>query len=231
MLIALNNKCNLVKDEFTSYIEKIYKLESNNELLLIPSTINIPLVDSNKVLLGSQNVSRDGVGPHTGEVSAKQLKSFGVKYCLVGHSERKKKKKESNYDCCEKIKMLLNEDIIPILCVGENLEDRKSGNYKEFINNEIRKATSELNSEEIGKLIIAYEPIYSIGTGIIPTNEEVEEVFNIIKETLPTNKLLYGGSVNDDNISVLKSIKNIDGFLIGGLSLEVDKLKVFLGKI
>lgn len=231
MLIALNNKCNLVKDEFTSYIEKIYKLESNNELLLIPSTINIPLVDSNKVLLGSQNVSRDGVGPHTGEVSAKQLKSFGVKYCLVGHSERRMEQKESNYDCCEKIKMLLNEDIIPILCVGENLEDRKSGNYKEFINNEIRKATSELNSEEIGKLIIAYEPIYSIGTGIIPTNEEVEEVFNIIKETLPTNKLLYGGSVNDDNISVLKSIKNIDGFLIGGLSLEVDKLKVFLGKI
>ncbi len=231
MLIALNNKSYLVKDEFISYLEKIYELESNDELILIPSTINIPLVDSNKILLGSQNVSRDGIGPHTGEVSAKQLKSFGVKYCLVGHSERRIEQKESNYDCSEKIKMLLNEDIIPILCVGENLEDRKSGNYKEFINNEIRKATSELNSEEIGKLIIAYEPIYSIGTGIIPTNEEVEEVFNIIKETLPTNKLLYGGSVNDDNISVLKSIKNIDGFLIGGLSLEVDKLEVFLGKI
>ena len=231
MLIALNNKCNLVKDEFISYLEKVYKLKSNNELLLIPSTINIPLVDYNKVLLGSQNVSRDGIGPHTGEVSAKQLRSFGVKYCLVGHSERRIEQKESNYDCSEKIKMLLNEDIIPILCVGENLEDRKSGNYKEFINNEIKKATNELNNEEIGKLIVAYEPIYSIGTGIVPNNEEVEEVFNIIRETLPTNKLLYGGSVNDENVSVLKGIKHIDGFLIGGLSLEVDKLEVFLGKI
>lgn len=230
MIIALNNKCNLVKDEFINYINELYNVESS-DLILIPSTINIPLVDSKRIVLGAQNVSRDGIGPHTGEISAKQLKSFGVKYCLVGHSERRLEQKESNYDCAEKIKMLLNEDIIPILCVGENLNDRNSNNYKEYINNEIKKATSELNSEEIEKLIVAYEPIYSIGTGIIPTNEEIEEVFNIIKETLPTNKLLYGGSVNDDNISVLKETKNIDGFLIGGLSLDIDKIKNFLGKL
>ena len=230
MIIALNNKCNLGKDEFNAYLDELYKVESNN-IILIPSTINIPLVDPNKIDLGAQNVSRDGIGPHTGEIAAKQLKSYGVKYCLVGHSERRIEQKESNYDCAEKIKMLLNEDIIPILCVGENLDDRKSNNYKEYINNEIKKATNELNSEEIEKLIVAYEPIYSIGSGIIPTNEEIEEVFNIIKETLPTNKLLYGGSVNDENISILKNTNNIDGFLIGGLSLDVDKLKVFLGKL
>ena len=230
MIIALNNKCNLGKDEFNAYLDELYKVESNN-IILIPSTINIPLVDPNKIDLGAQNVSRDGIGPHTGEIAAKQLKSYGVKYCLVGHSERRIEQKESNYDCAEKIKMLLNEDIIPILCVGENLDDRKSNNYKEYINNEIKKAINELNSEEIEKLIVAYEPIYSIGSGIIPTNEEIEEVFNIIKETLPTNKLLYGGSVNDENISILKNTNNIDGFLIGGLSLDVDKLKVFLGKL
>ncbi len=230
MIIALNNKCNLNKDDFNNYINELYNI-NNDDLILIPSIINIPMVDSNKISLGAQNVSRDGSGPHTGEISAKQLSSYGVKYCLVGHSERRIEQKESNYDCKEKIKMLLNEGIIPILCVGENLEDRKSNNYKDFINHEIKKATNELNNEEIENLIVAYEPIYSIGTGIIPTNEEIEEVFNIIKETLPTNKLLYGGSVNEENVSVLKNIKNIDGFLIGGLSLEVDKLKVFLGKL
>ena len=120
MIIALNNKCNLVKDEFYNYLEELYKLDSSN-LILIPSTINIPLVDSNKIGLGAQNVSRDGSGPHTGEISAKQLNSFGVKYCLVGHSERRIEQKETNYDCAEKIKMLLDENIIPILCVGENL--------------------------------------------------------------------------------------------------------------
>ena len=88
-----------------------------------------------------------------------------------------------------------------------------------------------MNSLEVEKLIVAYEPIYSIGTGIVPTNEEIEEIFNIIKETLPTNKLLYGGSVNDDNVSILKNINNIDGFLIGGLSLDVNKLNNFLGKL
>ena len=230
MIIALNNKSNLVKDEFNTYLDELYKL-SNDNIILIPSTINVPLVDPNRIALGAQNVSRDGSGPHTGEISAKQLKSYGVKYCLVGHSERRIEQKESNYDCAEKIKMLLNEDIIPILCVGENIEDRKSNNYKEYIYNEIKKATNELNSEEVEKLIVAYEPIYSIGTGIIPTNEEIEEVFKIIKEILPTNKLLYGGSVNEDNILILKNTKNLDGFLIGGLSLEVDKLNVFLGKL
>ena len=230
MIIALNNKCNLLRDEFNSYINELYKLD-NSDIILIPSTINIPLVDPEKIVLGAQNVSRDGIGPHTGEVSAKQLKSYGVKYCLVGHSERRIEQKETNYDCAEKIKMLLNEGIIPILCVGENLEDRKSNNYKEYINNEIIKATGELNSEEVEKLVVAYEPIYSIGTGIIPTNEEIEEVFSIIKETLPSNKLLYGGSVNDDNVSILKNTNNIDGFLIGGLSLEVDKLNNFIGKL
>ena len=105
MIIALNNKCNLGKDEFNAYLDELYKVESNN-IILIPSTINIPLVDPNKIDLGAQNVSRDGIGPHTGEIAAKQLKSYGVKYCLVGHSERRIEQKESNYDCAEKIKYI-----------------------------------------------------------------------------------------------------------------------------
>ena len=231
MIVALNNKSNLTKNEFMRYLEDLSTIESKHKIVLCPSSINIPLFNIDNVLLGAQNVSNNLAGAHTGEINSKQLKSYNVKYCLVGHSERREEQNITSEDTNKKINLLLDDNIIPILCVGETKEQRIHKNYKAVIKEEILTALKDLTDEEIKKLIIAYEPIYSIGTGVLPTNNEIKEVLNIIKKILPENKILYGGSVDDDNIDTLKEIEDIDGFLLGGLSLKVNNLKRFLEKI
>ena len=231
MIIALNNKSNLTKNEFIKYLENLSTIESKHKIVLCPSSINIPLFNIDNVLLGAQNVSNNLAGAHTGEINSKQLKSYNVKYCLVGHSERREEQNITSEDTNKKINLLLDDNIIPILCVGETKEQRIHKNYKAVIKEEILTALKDLTEEEIKKLIIAYEPIYSIGTGVLPKNSEIQEVLNIIKKILPDNKILYGGSVDDENIDTLKEIEDIDGFLLGGLSLKVDKLKRLLEKI
>ena len=231
MIVILNNKCNLTKEEFSNYLEDLKTIRTEQDLIVCPTTINISMYDNSIFPLGAQNVSKYITGPHTGEISSKQLKSYGVKYCIVGHSERRQEQNESNKDTNEKIKMLLNEGITPVLCVGETKEERDNNTYKEVITKEINDAIKDLNEEEQESIIVAYEPIYSIGTGIIPKNTEIEEIFKLIKEILPTNKILYGGSANENNIDELKQTKEIDGYLLGGLSLNITKLKDFLSKL
>lgn len=225
MIVALNNKSNLGKQEFIEYINELENINTSSTLILCPTFLNIPLVNSNKLLLGSQNVSSYDNGAFTGEVSSKQLKSYNVKYSIVGHSERREYQRESNEEIKEKINKLLEEDITPILCIGETLEERQNNQYKEVIEKEL-SILNGINRE----VIIAYEPIWSIGTGIIPTKEEIIEVFNYIKSLFPY-KVLYGGSANEENIDMLKEISLIDGYLLGGLSLKPDKLQIFLNKI
>ena len=231
MIVMLNNKCNLNKEEFLNYLEDLKTIRTEEDLIVCPSTINLSMYDNSIFPLGAQNVSKYITGPHTGEISSKQLKSYGVKYCIVGHSERRQEQNESNKDTNEKIKMLLNEGITPVLCVGETKEERDNNTYKELITKEINDAIKDLNEEEQESIIVAYEPIYSIGTGIIPKNNEIEEIFKLIKEILPTNKILYGGSANENNIDKLKQKKEIDGYLLVGLSLNITKLKDFLSKL
>lgn len=231
MIIALNNKSNLTKNEFIKYLEDLNNIETKHKIVLCPSSINIPLFNIDNVLLGAQNVSNNLAGAHTGEINSKQLKSYNVKYCLVGHSERREEQNITSEDTNKKINLLLDDNIIPILCVGETKEQRIHKNYKAVIKEEILTALKDLTEEEIKKLIIAYEPIYSIGTGVLPKNSEIQEVLNIIKKILPDNKILYGGSVDDDNVDTLKEIEDIDGFLLGGLSLKVENLKRLLEKI
>lgn len=229
MIIALNNKCNLGKEEFINYIEELKKIKTDNELILCPIFLNIPLVDSS-IILGSQNVSKSDNGAYTGEISAKELKSYNVRYSIVGHSERREYQKETNEEIKEKVIRLLENNIIPILCIGESLKERRNNTYEKVLKEELN-ILNDLTSEEKEKIIIAYEPIWSIGTGVIPTNSEIEEVFSLIKDILPNNKVLYGGSANEENIDILKNISLIDGYLLGGLSLKPDKLQVFLDKL
>ena len=157
--------------------------------------MNISNYNLNNFSLGAQNVSINDNGAYTGEISASQLKSFGVEYAIVGHSERRQYQKETNDEINKKVNNLLENDIIPILCIGETREER------------------------------------AIGTGIIPSNSEIEEVFQLIKKNFPKNKVLYGGSANEKNIDILNQCKIIDGYLLGGISLKPDKLKIFLSKL
>lgn len=231
MIIALNNKCNLTKEKFLAYQKELEIIGKDRKMILCPTNIFIGLVNLSNVELGAQNVSSTECGAYTGEVSASQLKSMGVKYCIVGHSERRKYQQETDEEISCKIKILLKEDIIPILCVGEEKEERENGKHYEKIIKELEQDMKNLTSEEKEKIIIAYEPIWAIGTGLIPTNEEIAQIIQQIKEILPKSKVLYGGSANDKNIEELKKIKTIDGYLLGGLSLKPEQLKIFLEKI
>lgn len=231
MIIALNNKSNLTKEEFFKYQEEINQINSKSTLILCASTLNIPHYNLIKCHTGSQNVSAYPTGAHTGEITASQLKSYGVEYCIVGHSERRQEQKETDNDIAKKIKQLCTADIIPILCIGETKEEREQGLVNKVITNEIQIATEHMTEEDKKNIIVAYEPIWSIGTGIIPTNEQIEEVLKLIKQLLPTSKVLYGGSANENNISTLKTCRLIDGYLLGGVSLKTESLKLFIEKL
>ena len=208
MLVVLNNKCNFNLDEYLDYQNKLKNLNFKNDIVLCPSSIYLSNFELENVFLGSQNVSSFNDGAYTGEVSARQLKSLNVKYCLVGHSERRVYFKENNEILKNKIEQLLENEIIPIYCVGE----------------------LEKNSDNNEKIIIAYEPLWAIGTGIQPNINELEKIIKLIKEKFPNNKVLYGGSVNEDSIVNLKS-KLIDGYLLGGVSLHPDRISMLLSKL
>lgn len=233
MIVALNNKCNLNNKEFESYIDELTNINTEHKIILCPTYLHISLAEkkvAQKIDLGAQNVSCNIKGAHTGEVSAEQLKSFNVSYCIVGHSERRAEERETNEEIKEKIIRLFEQDITPILCIGETREERESNTYKNVISEELSVALDSLPSKQKERVIIAYEPIWSIGTGLIPTNEQIEEVNNFIKSKY-NNKVLYGGSANDKNIDELKKCSSIDGYLLGGLSLKPANLQDFVNKL
>ncbi len=229
MIIVLNNKCNLLTDEFIKYQSKLSTIESNHNLILCPSSLYLTKFYLNNFSLGSQNVSSYYEGAYTGEISASQLQTLNVKYCIVGHSERRKYQKETNQDINLKISMLLDNGITPILCVGENKNEKEENMTTIKIMNEIKDALVDI--DDYNKVIIAYEPIWAIGTGVTPTAVEIDNVLMQIKKDYPENPLLYGGSVNEKNIEELNESNYIDGYLLGGLSLKVEQFKDFLSKL
>ena len=231
MIIALNNKSNLTKEEFIEYQKQLLSIQSSSsKIILCPTSTYLALYNLNNIKLGAQNVSKDEIGAHTGEIAATQLASLNVKYCIVGHSERRQELKESSEDTNKKIKNLFSKNIKPILCVGETKEEKELGKTTSLIKEQLMIAIKDLSEDEKNNIIIAYEPIWSIGTGLIPTIEDIEEVLSLIKEILPTAKCLYGGSANDQNIDYLKTSNLIDGYLLGGLSLKPEKLQIFIKK-
>ena len=223
MLVVLNNKCNFNLDEYLDYQNKLKKFNFKNDIVLCPSSVYLSNFELENIFLGSQNVSPFNDGAYTGEVSARQLKSLNVKYCLVGHSERRVYFKENNEIMKNKIDQLLENEIIPIYCVGE-LEKNSDNNE---LDKEL-KILKEIHNNE--KIIIAYEPLWAIGTGIQPNINELEKIIKLIKEKFPNNKVLYGGSVNEDSIVNLKS-ELIDGYLLGGVSLHPDRISMLLSKL
>lgn len=227
MLVVLNNKSNFSLEEYIAYLKEIKMITSQHEFILCPSMPYLTIFNNSNIKLGSQDVSEKEGGAYTGETSALQLKSLNISYCLVGHSERRKYFNETPDIIRLKIKNLLTQDITPILCIGETKEEKEEGNTKQLLQSEISYILSPFKEEEKEKIVIAYEPIWSIGTGLVPTIDEIDDILSSIKAILPKNTLLYGGSINENNIINLQESKLINGYLLGGLSLKPQQLKKF----
>ncbi len=199
---------------------------SNNCVVICP-----PIIYANKiqnknknVFLGSQDVSIFNEGAYTGEVSASMLDDNNIKFCIVGHSERRQIYNEKNKTIKLKSINLIKKNIIPIVCVGEKLQDKEKNLTKEILKTQIEESIPE--QSDYKNTIIAYEPIWAIGTGLTPSLEDIEDVHSFIKNInrkYENFKLLYGGSVKASNSADINNLVNVDGCLIGGSSLITEE--------
>ncbi len=194
----------------------------------------------NSMIVGAENVHFLESGAYTGEVSIPMLKDINIALSLVGHSERRQYDNETNEKCNAKILALLKNDMVPVYCVGESLETFEANKTKEFVKEQIIVGLKDVNKEDVSKLVIAYEPIWSIGTGKNASKEIAEDVCKFIRkilrelyDTKTANKvrILYGGSVKPNNIKDYLSEKDVDGALVGGASLKVDSFTELLRNI
>lgn len=231
-IYILNNKMNLLSDDIDNYINETNKLNNDYNIIIAPSSIYLQqFINKSIHKVCSQNAYHPNSGAYTGEISFSQLKSLGVNYCIIGHSERRNIFNETDDIINKKISSCVNNNIIPILCVGESKEERENNNQNEKIKKQIQEA---LNNNQIQEIIIAYEPIWSIGRGITPTKEEIQDIANYIYDILNQYnikfKILYGGSVDNNNINDILNITNISGVLMGGSSLKTEVLNQIFNK-
>lgn len=190
--------------------------------------------DKTEIALGAQNVHHEPSGAFTGEISIPMIKDVGCEYCIVGHSERREYFNETDTSVNLKVKALIEAGIAPIVCVGESLAMRDSGGYLEFITAQVRAAFAGLDAFDMKNVVVAYEPIWAIGTGRTATPEQAEEVCGAIRallaelfgeEVAEATRVLYGGSMNVGNVESLLAMPDIDGGLIGGASLKADDFR------
>ena len=193
------------------------------------SEVSKAVIDSN-IRLGAQNMSQNGYGAHTGEIAAGMLKEFSTKYVILGHSERREYQRESDELIAAKAKAAHDAGLKPIVCVGEQLEERESGNTENVVGTQVRGSLAGLTTEEMLGTVIAYEPVWAIGTGKTATAEQAQEVHAFIRNLLAdlfdadiakAVRIQYGGSVKPDNARELMSQPDVDGALVGGASLDV----------
>jgi triosephosphate isomerase len=232
-IIIANWKMNLNLDDAFSKTSALNKRNSSAQFILAPPTPYLAYLAKNckKTSFCAQDVSDiSGYGAYTGESSANIIKSCDVNYAIIGHSEKRTIMKDSNMTVRKKAENCIKAGITPIICIGETLESRKNNNYREFILEQI----SESIPDNATNIIIAYEPIWAIGTGILPTTEELSDIFDFIKNNSAISQvarnaqLVYGGSVNSRNYKEIISIKGVSGVLIGGASLDDDELNSIL---
>lgn len=232
-LIVGNIKMNMKFGELANYLNQ-FKTIKNRNVVICPSYLYIPYFLNYDFSVGSQNVCSDLDGNYTGEVSAKQLSSIGVKYTIVGHSERRIKLNETDSDINKKVKSSINSRLKVILCIGETEEENKLLKRDRVLKKQIRNALFDI--KDLSNVIIAYEPIWSIGTNKIPDIDELQNIIMYIKELVYDMckcniKVIYGGSINEKNIMSLKKLKILDGFLIGSASINPNQFIQIINKI
>ncbi|MCH9823647.1 MAG: triose-phosphate isomerase [Bacteroidetes bacterium] len=233
-LVLGNWKQNTTKESAVELLDAI-KLElekapTSTDLGVIPPALFIEMATEEQYSphfsVGIQNISKTQKGAFTGEIGADMAASASVKYALVGHSERRAYFNESNQDLAQKIERCIENNIVAVFCVGEELKDRKSGNYLEVVKQQVNAVLAEVKHLDIEKLVIAYEPVWAIGTGETATAEQAQEVHAMIRSLVNSKlgsndiSILYGGSCKPSNAKELFIQPDIDGGLIGGAALN-----------
>lgn len=236
-VIIANLKMNFTQEDTKNYLDELITLSedvTNKLAVCFPYTslsVAKDMLFNTKIVIGAQNVHEKDCGAYTGEISAKMLKDLNCKIVLVGHSERRMYFGESNKIINEKIKTLLKYGMKAVLCVGETLKERETSKTKTVLKQQLDQALSGLYENELKNVIIAYEPVWAIGTGKTPTGKQVEECAKYIREVLIQSfsekagknmTILYGGSLKPDNAKTFLSLQEIDGALVGGASLNAD---------
>ncbi len=224
------------KEMLESLIPRVEGFDTLDIVIAAPFTVltsAYEILKGTNIKLGAQNMYFEDEGAYTGEISPKFLKEIGVEYIILGHSERRDIFKESDALVNKKLKKALYMSLKPIVCIGEHLEEREGGKTKDIIEYQINETFKDLTNEEMVNTVIAYEPIWAIGTGKTATPEQAEEIHIFIrellsqkfdKETADIIRIQYGGSINPNNAEDLFNKENIDGGLVGGASLQVDSL-------
>lgn len=234
-IVAGNWKMNKTTQEALELVKELKSSIDTSEtevVFCVPAISAIPVIEALKdseIGVGVQNMHYEASGAYTGELSASMLTSVGVKYVVLGHSERREYFGETNEDVNKKTLVALENGLIPIVCVGETLEQREDNITFEHVAIQTKIAFKNIAKEDAKKVVVAYEPIWAIGTGKTATNEQAEEVCKFIrfvlselfdKETAEAIRIQYGGSVNEGNAKELFAKENIDGGLVGGASLK-----------
>ncbi|MGI6050170.1 MAG: triose-phosphate isomerase [Acetivibrionales bacterium] len=237
IMAAGNWKMNKTPGETKEFVNALKGLVagSNSEVVIGVPSVCIPaateVAKGSNIKVAAQNVHFEASGAYTGEVSCAMLKELGVEYVIIGHSERREYFGETNEMINKKARAILDAGMLPIICCGETLTQREQGVTAEHVRYQIKIALLGLSADEVSKLVIAYEPIWAIGTGKTATDEQAEEVCAVIRQLLvelygndvaEKTRILYGGSVNAGNAKALFSMPNIDGGLVGGASLKLD---------
>ena len=239
-IVAANWKMYKTPQEGVSFVNEISNLLLDKEkptIIFCPSFtslfhINENLSDSS-IVLGSQNVYSEPEGAFTGEISVRMLKDCGVRYVIIGHSERRHIFKENNISLNKKLHAVLDNDLMPIFCIGETINDRNAGYTETILKEQLTKGLDGVKSHLIDRIVIAYEPVWAIGTGVNAKPKQIEDTHLQINELLAelfANELvkqipiLYGGSVKPENAKELIKVEGVDGFLIGGSSLKLEFL-------
>ncbi|WP_068595518.1 triose-phosphate isomerase [Vaginella massiliensis] len=238
-IVAGNWKMNLLFEEALKLASDLNGWIADNlpeaEVIIAPSAIYLQTIleniDEQYLKVASQDVSAYESGAYTGDISAKQLDSIGLDFSLVGHSERREYQKEDDDLLAKKLQQLFQNQLYPIFCVGEKLEEREANQHFEVIERQILNVLKQQAPENLSKLIIAYEPVWAIGTGKTATPAQAQEVHAHIRKVIETHfgselaistPILYGGSVNASNAEELFSQPDIDGGLVGGASLKLE---------
>ena len=236
-IIAGNYKMNLTANLAEDFVANIMDSINTSEVdvVICPNNTCLDrissLIEDTNIKLGAQNVHFETSGAYTGETSVDMVYSVGCDYCLVGHSERRQMFNETNEIVNKKINSIISKDMFAILCIGETLEERENNKLYEVISNKLNECLKDINETNMKNIIIAYEPIWAIGTGVTASKEQAEEmckyireeIFKIYNEKIADKiRIMYGGSVSAKNANEILTMPNIDGALVGGASIKND---------